>query len=97
MGWFYGFKPHLVINDRGEILYFMFTPGNEDDRVPLKDKHFIERLFVKLFANRGYISQSLFESLFVDDIHMVTKVKKTYRIILRSNSRYIMNTWEVRN
>ena len=26
MGWFYGIKLHLIINDRGEILNFMITP-----------------------------------------------------------------------
>ena len=36
MGWFFGFKPHLIINDKGEILNFMFTPANVDDREPLK-------------------------------------------------------------
>ena len=36
MGWFFGFKIHLIINDKGEILNFMFTPGNVDDRAPLK-------------------------------------------------------------
>ena len=38
MGWFFGFKLHLIINDKGEILNFMFTPGNVDDREPLKQK-----------------------------------------------------------
>lgn len=36
MGWFFGFKLHLIINDKGEILNFMFTPGGVDDREPLK-------------------------------------------------------------
>ena len=53
MGWFYGFKLHLVINDRGEIIQWKLTPGNVDDREPLKDKRFTERLFGKLFADRG--------------------------------------------
>jgi Transposase DDE domain len=35
MGWFYGFKLHLVINDCGEILGFYLTPGNVDDRKPV--------------------------------------------------------------
>ena len=51
-------------------------PGNVDDREPLKDKRFTERLFGKLFADRGYISQNLFEMLFVDNIHLVTKIMK---------------------
>ena len=31
MGWFFGFKLHQIINDKDEILNFMFTPGNVDD------------------------------------------------------------------
>ena len=79
MGWFYGFKLHLIINDMGEIIQWQLTPGNVDDRAPLIDSEFTEKLFGKLFADRGYISQDLFEKLFVDDIHMVTKIKKNMK------------------
>ena len=79
MGWFYGFKLHLVINDKGEIIQWQLTPGNCDDREPLKNRKFTERLFGKLFADRGYISQDLFESLFVDDIHLITKIRKNMK------------------
>ena len=79
MGWFYGFKLHLVINDKGEIIQWQLTPGNCDDREPLKNRKFTERLFGKLFADRGYISQDLFETLFVDDIHLVTKIRKNMK------------------
>ena len=79
MGWFYGFKLHLVINDKGEIIQWVLTPGNCDDREPLKNRKFTERLFGKLFADRGYISQELFEMLFVNDIHLVTKIKKNMK------------------
>ncbi|EOR94594.1 Mobile element protein [Arcticibacter svalbardensis MN12-7] len=27
MGWFFGFKLHLVINDRGEIIHFLISQG----------------------------------------------------------------------
>ena len=84
MGWFYGFKLHLVINDKGEIIQWKLTPGNVDDREPLKDKRFTQRLFGKLFADRGYISQNLFEMLFVDNIHLVTKIKKNMKNSLMS-------------
>lgn len=79
MGWFYGFKLHLVINDRGEIIQWQLTPGNTDDREPLKDSGFTKKLFGKLFADRGYISENLFEQLFIDDIHLVTKIKKNMK------------------
>jgi hypothetical protein len=79
MGWFFGFKLHIVINERGEIIDFLITKGNVDDRQPLKDKTFHERLFGKIFADRGYISKDLFEQLFVDGIHLVTKIKKNMK------------------
>ena len=35
MGWFYGFKLHLIVNDQGELLAVQRTPGNIDDRKPV--------------------------------------------------------------
>ena len=35
VGWFFGFKLHLVINDKGEIIKFIITQANVDDREPL--------------------------------------------------------------
>lgn len=57
MGWFFGFKLHLIINDKGEILNFMFTPGNVDDWEPLKQGTFLENIKGKLCADKGYIGQ----------------------------------------
>jgi hypothetical protein len=59
MGWFYGFKLHLVINECGELLACQITPGNVDDRTPVPT--LCKRLFRKLIADRGYVSQPLFE------------------------------------
>jgi len=76
LGWFYGFKLHLIINDKGELLDFLLTPGNVDDRAPLKHMSFHKRIFSKLFGDRGYISKNLFEQLFIDGVHLVTCLKK---------------------
>ena len=32
MGWYFGFKLHLICNERGELLNFMLTKANIDDR-----------------------------------------------------------------
>lgn len=77
MGWFYGFKLHLVINDRGEILGVQLTPGNVDDRKPVPD--LVKGLFGKLFGDRGYISQVLFETLYGDGLELVTKLRKNMK------------------
>lgn len=75
MGWFFGFNLHLVINDKWEILNFMFTPGNVDDRESLKQGRFIQNIKGKLCADKGYIEQTLFENLFLNGIPLITKVK----------------------
>lgn len=74
MGWFYGFKLHLVVNEHGEILAFQLTPGNVDDRKPIP--FLFEGLFGKVFADRGYISKDLFRELFEDHIQLITGLRK---------------------
>lgn len=76
MGWFYGFKLHLVCNDKGELLNFVITPGNVDDREPLASSNLLKELMGKLFADKGYISENLFSRLFFDGIHLITTVRK---------------------
>lgn len=78
-GWFFGFKLHIIINDKGEILSFVITQGNVDDREPLNSELFIKSVFGKLYADRGYISQTLRDILFVDGIHLVTKLRNNMK------------------
>ena len=77
VGWFYGFKLHLVVNDRGELLAFHITPGNTDDRQPVP--RLVKGLTGKLFGDRGYISQKLFEALLEQNLQLITKLRKTMR------------------
>ncbi len=63
MGWFYGFKLHLVVNERGEITAFMLTPGNVADNNPRLGIKLCHKLHGKLYADRGYISKELLEVL----------------------------------
>ena len=61
-GWFYGLKLHLVINNRGEILAWILSSGNVDDRSPVPK--LTKDMFGKLYGDRGYISKALFEKLY---------------------------------
>jgi len=79
MGWFYGFKLHLIINDQGEILSFCLTSGNVDDRDEIVMNSLTKEIFGKLFADRGYISQKLFEKLLEKDITLITRAKKNMK------------------
>lgn len=79
MGWFYGFKLHLIINEQGEILSFCLTSGNVDDRNEAVMDSLTKEIFGKLFADRGYISQKLFEKLLKKDITLITRAKKNMK------------------
>jgi hypothetical protein len=90
VGWFYGFKLHIVINDRGEILNFMISQGNMDDRTPLKSESFLKKIFGKLFGDKGYISDKLCEILFTDGIHLVTGIRNNMKNSLMTMNDKIM-------
>ena len=99
MGWCHGVKLHLACNDRGEIVAFLLTGANVSDKDPEVFKVLAKRLYGKLFADKGYISQKLFDYLFEDGIQLVTglrvnmknKLMPFYdRMMLRK--RYIIET-----
>lgn len=73
-GWFFGFKLHLIINHRAEIVAFRLTEGNIDDRAPVPDM--IKDIWGKMFADRGYISKKLCNTLISNGVHLITKLKK---------------------
>lgn len=75
MGWCHGFKLHLACNDRGEIIAFVLTGANVSDKDPKVFEVLAKRLYGKLFADKGYISQKLFNSLFEDGIQLVTGLR----------------------
>ena len=77
MGWFYGFKLHLVVNECGELLGVRLTPGNIDDRKPVPK--LAQRLFGKLFGDKGYLSQPLFDQLLARGVQLITLLRKNMK------------------
>ena len=78
-GWFYGFKLHLIVNEYGEIVNFVFTPGNVDDRNEKTMKTLTKDVFGKLFGDKGYLSKKLFKTLWEKGIQLITKIKKNMK------------------
>jgi Transposase DDE domain len=74
MGWCYGFKLHLLINDIGELLACRLTAANVDDRRPVRV--LVKDLTGKVFGDRGYISHALFADLYAQGVHLITKLRK---------------------
>ena len=58
------------------MLNVMLTPGNVDDRKPVPKM--ARQLFGKLFADKGYLSQKLFEELLnTFNVQLVTGIPPT--------------------
>ena len=77
MGWFFGFKLHLLINDRGQLLAVRVTPGNVDDRKPVPA--LVKDLFGKLFGDKGYLSKPLREQLRDQGVELITRLKSNMK------------------
>lgn len=82
MGWRFGFKLHLVVNDAGELLACCLTPAHRHD-VRLLPK-LTKRLFGKLFGDKGYLSQPMFEQLLQQGVQLITKLKANMKNRLMS-------------
>ena len=77
IGWFFGFKPHVIINDQGELLACKLTPANPDERTPVPEM--TRGIRGKRFGDKGCLSQPLFELLFEQGLQLITKIKKNMK------------------
>lgn len=77
VGWFYGFKLHITVSGRGELLSWFITQGNVDDRRPVPG--LARNLWGKLFGDKGYISAPLKSVLQDQGVQLLTKVKRNMK------------------
>ena len=77
MGWFFGGKLHLLIHRKGQIMAFRMTAGSRDDRNPLEAM--TAALQGKIFADKGYLSQTLLERLWQRGLHLVTSMRRNMK------------------
>ena len=89
-GWFYGFKLHFIINENGEIMSFALTPGNTSDKNIDLVKQMAKDLTGKMFGDRGYISQPLFEELASKGLKLFTTLRKNMKGCLVNMSDKLM-------
>lgn len=98
-GWFFGFKLHVVVNDKGELLAVRLTPGNVSDANEHVVTGLTKDLTGKLFADKGYISKNLFAKLWQQGLQLVTNIRKNmqnklldYQAKLLLRKRFIIET-----
>lgn len=79
-GWFFGFKLHVVIDPKGNLMAVKLTGGNRDDRSVVDEM--TKSFSGFLFADKGYIDQKLFLRLFKRGLKLVTGIKKNMKNML---------------
>ena len=77
MGWFYGFKLHLIVNYKGEIVAAKVTTGNVHDTQPVAE--LAQGLTDKLYGDKGYLSKALEANLFDKGVTLITTVRKNMK------------------
>src|SRR3954447_13260730 len=77
MGWFFGFKLHLVFNNCHEIVALKLTPGNVHDSTPVSA--LTRDLTGKLFGDKGSIGQKLAEDLLRRGLTLFTRIRKNMK------------------
>lgn len=77
-GWFYGLKLHLLINEYGEMINFLVTPGNVADNNDEALRSLLAGCKGKCYADKGYLTK-IFEELYLQGIQLVTKVRKNMK------------------
>jgi hypothetical protein len=90
MGWFFGFKLHLVFNHLNEIVTVKLTPGNVHDTVPVEQ--FTQNLSGKLFGDKGYLGKKLAATLLKRGLALLTKVRKNMKALpLSMTDKLLLN------
>ena len=92
MGWFYGFKVHLIVSEKGDLLAFNISQGNKSDKNRLLVNKMCENLSGKLFADNGYVSSPLRKELKEKDVTLVTRVNANMKNkLMTMEDRILLN------
>jgi len=89
MGWFYGFKLHIVCNELMQILGIKITPGNTDDRKGLDMMW--SKIFGSIIADAGYLGKNWFEKARFLGKHLFTAVKANMKKIMTEVQHQLLN------
>jgi hypothetical protein len=89
LGWFFGFKLHIVINHLGGIVDCKLTQGNVDDRKPVGD--LCRSLFGVLVGDKGYLGRPLKQKLALQNIQLLIPIRqKMQRVVWTPFEKYLL-------
>ena len=79
VGWFFGLKLHLVVNQHAQLIAFRLTRGNKHDASQAEGM--LESLKGLAFGDKGYIGKELFEKLIGKGLKLITRKRKNMKDI----------------
>ncbi|MDX1940002.1 MAG: IS982 family transposase [Saprospiraceae bacterium] len=77
VGWFFGLKLHIVINDRGELIAFKITNGKRNDAKA--GESIMQKLQGFMFGDKGYLGKALFARLLEKGLKLITRGRKNMK------------------
>lgn len=83
VGWFFGLKLHLVINNCGELIAFKMTTGKQNDAKA--GESMMQKLQGLMFGDKGYIGKELFSRLLEKGLKLITRNRKNMKEIKYSS------------
>lgn len=79
VGWFFGLKVHLVVNDRCELIAFKITQGNQNDSTVAQS--LFKGLEGLAFGDKGYLGKKIFDALYKEGLKLITRKRKNMKNI----------------
>lgn len=89
MGWFYGFKLHVITNELMQILNFRSTPGNIDERKALAMTW--NDIFGMIIADAGYLGGNWQEKARSLGKQLLTGVRANMKKIMTDTQHRLLN------
>lgn len=77
IGWFFGLKLHIVINNQGELMGFKITQGHRSDSQQASS--LLCQLKGLAFGDKGYISKKIFQELYSAGLKLITRKRKNMK------------------
>ena len=91
VGWFFGLRIHLVINNLGEMIAFKITRGNVHDGAAAKS--LLLSLEGLAFGDKGYIGKKLFDELLKNGLKLITRKRKNMKekLLVNDYEKQLLN------
>lgn len=93
MGWFYGFKLHICVDEQGNLLSCVVTPGNIGDREPVKS--LLKSIQGIVVADAGYLSVELTHELHALGIQFLAGIRGNMKKLMTATQHKLLKARQI--